>query len=190
MKSALARRGDCSAIPALGLIAGAVCLFKVNEGRLNIADEIVKPQSRSRDQHAARPRVVLRRSDGAPRRDAARRAVHHDADGRRRRRQRDPRAAPAGARRPRAAGLLRRNYDRAGLTPAKILHSAVSFSRRHGEHEGHEGLLAEDLRELRVLRDFVIDRCPGFCTRRGRAHCRGRARRRVARRFRLRPFRS
>ena len=71
-----------------------------------------QPQGRSDRQHAARPRVVLRRSRGAPRRDDARGAVHHHADRRRRRRQRHPRAARAGRRRARAAGLLRRNCRR------------------------------------------------------------------------------
>ena len=54
-------------------------VFKVNEGRPNVADEIVNQQHRPGHQHAARPRVVLRRPGGAPRRDDGAGAVHHDA---------------------------------------------------------------------------------------------------------------
>ena len=68
-----------------------------------------QPQDRSDREYAARPRVVLRRSRAAPGGDAARRALHHDADGRGGGRQRHPRAAPARRRRPRAARLLRGN---------------------------------------------------------------------------------
>ena len=53
--------------------------------------DLEQPDS-GRHQHAARPRVVLRRSHRAPDRDDARRAVHHDAHRRRRGRQRHPRA--------------------------------------------------------------------------------------------------
>ena len=66
-------------------------------------------QGRSDRQHAAWPRVVLRRPRRSPRRDDARGPLHHDAHRRRRRRQRHSRAARAGRRRPRAAGLLRRH---------------------------------------------------------------------------------
>ena len=58
-------------------------------------------------QHAAGPRVLLRRPHRAPRRDDAHRAVHHDADRRLGCRRGHPRPAHAGARRARAAGLLR-----------------------------------------------------------------------------------
>ena len=68
-----------------------------------------QPKGRSGHQHAARPRVVLRRPDGPPRRDDARGAVHHDAYRSSGGGQRDSRAAAGGPRRPRAAGLLRRN---------------------------------------------------------------------------------
>ena len=62
-------------------------------------------------QHAARPRVVLRRPQRAARGDDAGRAVHHHADRRCRHRQRDQGAARAGARRQVAAGVPRDGDD-------------------------------------------------------------------------------
>ena len=51
-----------------------------------------QPQDLDGHQHAARPRVVLRRQGGAPRRDDGGRAVHHDDHRRRRGARSDPRA--------------------------------------------------------------------------------------------------
>ena len=91
----IATRGTAAYLRAYGLDVDVV--FKVNEGRPNIADEIVNRKIDLDRQHAARPRVVLRRSRRAPRRDDARGAVHHHADRRRRRGQRDPRACASTA---------------------------------------------------------------------------------------------
>ena len=125
-----------------------------------------QPQDRSRHQHAARPRVVLRRSRRPPRRDDARGAVHHDADRRRRRRQRDPRARAS-----RASASARCRTTTQELPPAASSRRSnlSALRRRHHEgtkqHEAHEALVPEDLRGLRALRDFVMSRCPDICTR-------------------------
>ena len=66
-----------------------------------------QPQDLDGDQHAARPRVVLRRQGGAPRGDDGGRAVHHDDHRRRRGAGSDSRAEDRRPRRARAAGLLR-----------------------------------------------------------------------------------
>ena len=118
----IATRGTAAYLRAYGLEVDVV--YKVNEGRPNIADEIVNRKVDLDHQHAARPRVVLRRPHRPPRRDDARSAVHHHADRRRRRGQRDPRAARAGPRRARAAGLLRRN-----CRAERLVARAVSATR-------------------------------------------------------------
>ena len=159
-------------LPARATASTVDVVFKVNEGRPNIADEIVNRKIDLDRQHAARPRVVLRRSRRAPRGDDARGAVHHDADRRRRRRQRHPRAAPAGRRRARAAGLLRRNCRRAAsrrradsATRTSPLITKTRSTRRS------RSLLAQRLRVLRAsswLRDEpsprVLHRSPA-CAR-------------------------
>ena len=68
-------------------------IYKVNEGRPERRRPDRQPQDRHGHQHAARPRVVLRRSRGAAGGDDAQRAVHHDADRRVGGGERDPRAA-------------------------------------------------------------------------------------------------
>ncbi len=105
----VATRGTAAYLRAHGLEVEVI--YKVNEGRPNIADQIVNGQDRAHRQHAARPRLVLRRPHRASRGDDAQRAVHHHADGRVGDGGRDSRAAHEGARRPRAAGLLRRQGD-------------------------------------------------------------------------------
>ena len=117
--SLMATRGTAAYLRAHGLDVEVV--FKVNEGRPNVGDEIVNRKIAARHQHAARPRVVLRRPHRPPRRDDARRAVHHHADRRRRRGQRDPRAPDRGAERAGAAGLPRRNCDGSCLSAAQFL---------------------------------------------------------------------
>ena len=102
-----------------------------------------QPQGRPGHQHPARPRVVLRRPRGPPRGDDARGAVHHHADWRRRRGQRHSRDARARRRRPRAAGLLRRNCRHgqgvrtcsciASRTRRKQRTQSAEAARRRGE---------------------------------------------------------
>ena len=84
--SLVATRGTAAYLRAHGLDVSIV--FKINEGRPHVGDELAQPSHRARHQHAARPRVVLRRPDGAQRRDDAGRAGHHDAHRRGRGRQR------------------------------------------------------------------------------------------------------
>ncbi len=72
-------------------------------------------------QHAARPRVVLRRPHRAADRDDARRAVHHDPHRCRCHRQRDQGAPIRGAHRPCAAGIPRRNCHAKGVAGARML---------------------------------------------------------------------
>jgi carbamoyl-phosphate synthase large subunit len=67
-------------------------------------------------QHAARPRVVLRRSHRPPRRDDARRAVHHHPHRRVSHRRGDPSAAHQDTRRQGPAGLLRGEDDGVNLS--------------------------------------------------------------------------
>ena len=69
----VATRGTANYLRAHGIDAEIV--FKVNEGRPHVGDEILNNQHPAGDQHAARPRVVLRRPDRAPHRDDARRAL-------------------------------------------------------------------------------------------------------------------
>ena len=95
-----------------------------------------QPQDRSGHQHAARPRVVFRRSNGAACGDDARGAVYHHAHGRRGGRQRHPRPAPAGLRRSRAAGLLRRN--RCGHRVTAATHPLNPFNKLTSHSFGHE----------------------------------------------------
>ena len=85
-----------------------------------------EPHHRHGDQHAARSRVVLRRSRGSSRGHDDAGAVHHDAHRRLGCRQRDQGAASADAERALAAGLLRRRS------------SQSSRRRSHEDHEGHE----------------------------------------------------
>ena len=66
----VATRGTAAYLRAHGLDVEVV--YKVNEGRPNVADQIVNGKIASDRQHAARPRVVLRRPRRAPRRDDAR----------------------------------------------------------------------------------------------------------------------
>ena len=89
-----------------------------------------QPQGRPGHQHAARPRVVLRRPRRPSRGDDARGAVHHHADRRRRHGQRHPRDARARRRRPRAAGLLRRDCRTPGLRACKKLQAASASRTR------------------------------------------------------------
>ena len=70
-----------------------------------------------RDQHAARPRIVLRRSHGPPRGDDAGHPLRHDADRRLRQRQRHPRAARRRPGRPLAAGISRSRCHRVRHRP-------------------------------------------------------------------------
>ena len=105
----IATRGTAAYLRAHGLDVEVV--FKVNEGRPNIADEIV---NRKVDLIVNTP--LGRESffdDRAVRRAAMmhERAVHHHAHRRLGRGRGDPRPAPEGAGRPRAAGLLRRQDD-------------------------------------------------------------------------------
>ena len=72
-------------------------------------------------QHPARPRVFLRRSAGPALGDAPRRAVHHDADGGRRGRQRDPRPPRARIDGARAAGLPRGIFNAPFLLTSQYL---------------------------------------------------------------------
>ena len=74
-----------------------------------------EPQGRPRRQHAARPRVVLRRPHRPTRRDDAPGAVHHDAHRRRGRRQRDPRDA-----RSRASASVRCRTTTQELPPRSV----------------------------------------------------------------------
>ena len=73
-----------------------------------------QPQDLDGGQHAAWPRVVLRRQGGAPRGDDGGRAVHHDDHRRRRGAGGDSRAQDRRAGRARAAGLLRRRRQFVG----------------------------------------------------------------------------
>ena len=75
-------------------------------------------EDRAAHQHAARPRVVLRRSDRASRRHVAGRAGHHDPHRRRRGRERDRRAQDRGPQRQVAAGISR--GDGEGVRRASI----------------------------------------------------------------------
>jgi carbamoyl-phosphate synthase large subunit len=77
----VATRGTAAYLRAHGLDADI--LFKINEGRPHVGDESAQQAHSARHQHAARPRVVLRRSRRAQRGDAAGRAGDHDADRRR-----------------------------------------------------------------------------------------------------------
>ena len=63
----VATRGTAAFLRAHGLEVEVV--YKVNEGRPNIADEIVNGKIDAGHQHAARPRVVLRRPGRPPRGD-------------------------------------------------------------------------------------------------------------------------
>ena len=81
----VATRGTANYLRAHGIEADIV--FKVNEGRPHVGDEILNNRDSAGAQHAARPGVVFRRPYRPPHRDDARRSVHHDAHRRRRRRQ-------------------------------------------------------------------------------------------------------
>ena len=129
----IATRGTAAYLRAYGLDVDVV--YKVNEGPAEHRRRDRQPQGRSDRQHAARPRVVLRRPHRAPRRDDARGAVHHDAHRRRRRGQRHPRAARAGRRRPRAAGLLRRNCRGEGVAARRIC-VRLGSPRKHENTKG------------------------------------------------------
>ena len=132
----IATRGTAVYLRAYGLDVDVV--FKVNEGRPNIADEIVNRQDRPDRQHAARPRVVLRRPRRPPRRDDARSPVHHHARPAPPPPSRHPRDARAGRRRPRAAGLLRRNCRRQRLAARQFL--SLARQQQPRRHEAHEDL--------------------------------------------------
>ena len=67
--SLVATRGTANYLRAHGIDAEIV--FKVNEGRPHVGDEILNHRDPARHQHAARPRVVLRRPDRPPHRDDA-----------------------------------------------------------------------------------------------------------------------
>ena len=106
----IATRGTAAYLRAYGLDVDVV--FKVNEGRPNIADEIVNrkvdlvvntPLGRESffDDRAVRRAAMMHEVPCITTLTGAAAAV-----------QRDPRAAAAGRRRPRAAGLLRRNCRR------------------------------------------------------------------------------
>ena len=110
-----ATRGTAAFLRAHGLDVEVI--YKVNEGRPERRRPPRQPRDRPGDQHAARPRFVLRRPRRAPRGDDGAGAVHHDADRRVGGGQRDPGAALAGADRPVAAGLLRRRSEPGTLTP-------------------------------------------------------------------------
>ena len=84
----LATRGTAAALEAAGIEAESV--FKVNEGRPNIVDLVKTAQDRSGHQHAARPRIVLRRKIHPPRRNPLQHSLHHHAFRRHRRRKRNP----------------------------------------------------------------------------------------------------
>ncbi len=107
----VATRGTANFLRAHGLDAEIV--FKVNEGRPHVGDEILNnriqlvintPLGRESffDDRTVRRIAMMH---GVP--------VHHHADRRRGRGQRHPRAAHRGADRPRAAGVPRRNCHRA-----------------------------------------------------------------------------
>ena len=87
--SLAATRGTAAFLGAHGLPAEVI--YKVNEGRPNIADAVVNGQHLPGHQHAAGPGVVLRRQGAAPGGDAARRALHHYPHRRCRRGERHPR---------------------------------------------------------------------------------------------------
>ena len=107
-----ATRGTAAFLRAHGIDVEVI--YKVNEGRPNVADHIVNRKIDLVDQHAARPRFVLRRPGRAPRGDDGAGAVHHDADRRVGGRQRHQGAPLAGADGQVAAGLLfRRRGGRA-----------------------------------------------------------------------------
>jgi hypothetical protein len=85
----IATRGTAAYLRAYGL--GRRRRLQGERGAAEHRGRDRQPQGRSRDQHAARPRVVLRRPHRPPRRDDARGAVYHHADRRRRRGERHSR---------------------------------------------------------------------------------------------------
>ena len=124
----IATRGTANFLRAHGLDAEIV--FKVNEGRPAHRGRDPQQPCAARHQHAARARIVLRRPHRAPRRDDARRALHHDADRRRCRGQRHPGDAHRRLDRQGAAGIPRRNCDEESLAGAQFLRAGPSHPRR------------------------------------------------------------
>ena len=102
--SLLGTRGTAVYLRAHGVECGVV--FKVNEGRPNLADEIVNRRIHLVVNTPLGPRVVLRRQGGAARGDDGRHPVHHDDDRRGRGGRRGAGAEGARARRALAAGVL------------------------------------------------------------------------------------
>ena len=167
----IATRGTAAYLRAYGLEVDVV--FKVNEGRPNIADEIVNrkvdlvintPLGRESffDDRAVRRAAMMHEVPcittltGAAAAVSAIRALR-----------------AARPRRPRAAGLLRRNCRReASSRRADSATRDALRSRRHEGHEGHEVLYGSELRVLRVLRVFVMSCGRIVCT--CAAHARGR----------------
>ena len=71
----IATRGTAAALSRAGIEVEPV--YKVNEGRPNIVDLVKTGQGRSADQHAARPRILLRRKIDSPRRHSLQHSLHH-----------------------------------------------------------------------------------------------------------------
>ena len=120
----IASRGTAAYLRAYGLNVDVV--YKVNEGRPNIADEIVNCKVDLIINTPLGRESFFDDRDRAPRRDDARGPVHHDAHGRGRRGQRHSRAARARRRRAGAAGLLRGNCSGEGVAARRIcVHSRI-----------------------------------------------------------------
>jgi carbamoyl-phosphate synthase large subunit len=107
----VATRGTCAAFRAAGVPCDEV--FKVNEGRPNIVD-LIKTGNPSGYQHAARPRIFLRRKIHSPRRHSLQHHLHHHAlgcTGRRARHSLAPRAPARGKLSP-GSSQFRRSHRR------------------------------------------------------------------------------
>ena len=132
----IATRGTAAYLRAYGLDVDVV--YKVNEGRPNIADEIV---NRKVDLVVNTP---LGRESFFDDRTVRRAAMMHEVPcittltGAAAAVQRDPRAARAGPRRPRAAGLLRRNCRRRKSERARRILQSLALSH-HEDTKDDEG---------------------------------------------------
>ena len=157
----IATRGTAAYLRAYGLEVDVV--FKVNEGRPNIADEIV---NRKVDLVVNTP---LGRESFFDDRTVRRAAMMHEVPcittltGRRGRCQRHSREARSRPRRQRPAGLLRRNCRRLCLIRTNVRPPTAFHREATKITKVQEVLLPREFDALSFLRAFMADRSDDVC---------------------------